>query len=352
MSDVLRIIDANANRAREALRVMEEAARFILNHATLTETVKLMRHDLTDAMTPLDHAIHWRHTPGDVGTQLSTDNENSRENTFDVAAAACKRLTEALRAIEEYGKTLTHIAPKLPNQIEQMRYHAYDIEQSLLRCLVTNRPAQYRLCVLITESLCLHHHWFDVAEAAVRGGADCIQLREKQLDDRELLDRAARLVEYCRRKDAAVIINDRPDIALLAGADGVHLGQNDLPAQQVRKLAGRRLVIGASTSNIDQAESALSNGADYCGVGPMFPSSTKHKETIAGTTYLKQYLQWNKLPHLAIGGIGPDNISDLVQHSVKGIAVSACICQSKIPEEDTRKLAQRLIDAPPHLNSQ
>ena len=344
MSDVLRIIDANANRAREALRVMEDVARFIISSAPQAETIKKLRHELTESLSQLDCTLYWRNTPDDVGTDIKTDRELVRNNTFDVVAAACKRLTEALRTIEEYSKTLQTDMPALPRKIELIRYHAYDAEQSLLRCLATGSPRQYRLCVLVTESLCIHHGWLDVAQAAIRGGADCIQLREKELDDQKLLDRAGSLVECCHQEGVTAIINDRPDIAILAGADGVHLGQADLPIGQVRKLAGRRLIIGISTCNLEQAKQAHLDGADYCGVGPMFHTTTKLKNAIAGKAYLKQYLQWNKLPHLAIGGISPDNIDALIDCHPQGIAISACICRSERPEEVTHQLVKRLTN--------
>ena len=119
-----------------------------------------------------------------------------------------------------------------------------------------------------------------------------------------------------------MIINDRPDVALLAGADGVHLGQTDLAAPQVRRLVGRQLLIGVSTSNLTQAKRAQIEGADYCGVGPMFATTTKHKPVLAGPDYLKQYVAWNSLPHLAIGGITPANLPELVAAGARAVPLS------------------------------
>ncbi len=129
----------------------------------------------------------------------------------------------------------------------------------------------------------------------------------------------------------SVIVNDRPDVALLGGADGVHLGQTDLPCREVRRLVGRQLIIGVSTHEIAHAEQAKRDGADYCGVGPMFHTTTKHKDHIAGPAYLQRYLQWGKLPHLAIGGISPNNIDQLTAVDVQGVAVSSCVCSSEHP---------------------
>lgn len=208
-------------------------------------------------------------------------------------------------------------------------------------------PARWRLCVLISQDLCPGREWWQVAQAVIAhgdpsGGNLCVQLREKHLDDRELLDRAIRLVALCRPRGVNVIINDRPDIALLANADGVHLGQADLPTTQVRGLVGPRTLIGISTSNLSQAKQALIDGADYCGVGPMFPTATKQKDALAGPTYLREYLAWGGLPHLAIGGITNDNANRLIEEGVQGIAVSSAVCSAQDPSEATAQLIHTL----------
>ena len=341
MPGVKRILDANANRAREALRVMEDAARFILDDATLARQLKQLRHDLAEALSKLGPLDTWRNTPGDVGTSITTKSEMTRADVADVVIAAGKRLSEALRALEEYTKTLPANACGLAHAIESLRYRGYTLEQQLNAALGSGSAKQWKLCVLISESLCPDRDWLRVAEAAVEGGADCIQLREKELDAGELLTRARKLVALCRPKAVAVIVNDRPDVALLADADGVHLGQTDLPCTEARNLVGRQLLIGVSTSHLDQAKQALADGADYCGVGPMFPTTTKHKPVLAGPAYLKQYLAWNKLPHLAIGGINTSNLPELIAAGAQGVAVSSAVCSSDDPDVVT----EQLVDA-------
>ena len=343
MAEVQRILDANANRAREALRVMEEAARFILNDAALTGDLKALRHDLADTLALLPGLEASRDTPGDVGTQLSTPREAQRESVAQVAVAAGKRLSEALRAMEEYGKA---VEGAFAARIEQLRYRGYDLEHRLDLALGSGARQQWRLCVLLTESLCTHHDWLDVAQACIDGGADCLQLREKDLDAGELLTRTRRLVELARPRRVSVIVNDRPDVALLSGADGVHLGQTDLPCKLARRLIGRQLLIGVSTHEMAHAEQALRDGADYCGVGPMYVSTTKHKPRIAGPAYLSQFVAWNRLPHLAIGGITPDNLEALTAVGVRGVAVSSCVCSSKDPSRVVQALAAKLSIAP------
>jgi len=334
-----RIIDANANRAREALRVLEDAARFVLDDRELCEAIKRTRHDLAAALKLLPGdggaELAWRDTPGDVGTGVSTASEMQRAGARDVVIAAGKRLSESLRSIEEYAKTLG--AAGVAVGVEQLRYRAYDLEQRLTLAFGTGRARQWRLCVIVTEALCTHHSWLDVARLAMDGGADCFQLREKMLESRELLERARRLIEMARPRGVSVIVNDRVDIALLAGADGVHVGQRDLSVKDVRKIAGFSLLVGVSTTNIEQARAALNDGADYCGVGPVFATATKDAPggrtdgSVAGLEYVRSYAGHEpSLPsHLAVGGIMPANVGEVRAAGAVGVAVSAAVCGAK-----------------------
>ncbi len=383
MPTVLRILDANANRAREALRVMEEAARFVLDDAALSGAIKSLRHDLAAALALCPGLAQGvleanRDTPGDVGVTIKTTSEGQRDDLLAVAIAAGKRLSEALRVMEEYGKLLptskttpdalqpSAFAPPLsalrsppaalsaplsalPSplsafapSLEALRYRGYELEKRLQLRLASTRCRQWKLCVLISASLCPDHDWKRVAQAVIEGGGDCVQLREKELDSGELLDRAVQLVALCRPHGVSVIINDRPDIALLAGADGVHLGQTDMPVSQARKLVGRQLFLGISTHRMEHATAALQQGADYCGVGPMFTSTTKHKDLIAGPHYLHDYVAWGRLPHLAIGGITPENLDALQAVGARGVAVSSCVCASPQPAHVVHRLMTAL----------
>lgn len=344
MNTPQRIIDANANRAREALRVLEEAARFIVEDADLAHQLKTVRHDFTTAIKPLSHLIFHRDTAGDVGTALTTDAEQSRESINDIIRAAGSRLAEALRAIEEYAKLDSEhpaASTHLSQTAERLRYQSYDITKQLVLALGNAQAPQWRLCLLLTQSLCTHHDWRSVLQHAIESGVDCIQIREKELDAGPLLDHIRAVIDLVRRR-AAVIINDRPDLALLAGADGVHLGQTDLSPLDARKLLGDQKIIGVSTSTLDQAKQAKADGADYCGVGPMFPTTTKHKPDLAGPDYLRQYLAWNGLPHLAIGGINASNINELVQAGCQGIAVSSAICSADAPDQASASLSEAI----------
>ncbi len=358
MPDARRILDANLNRAREALRVMEDLARFVLSSGSLSGDLKAARHDLrriaeTAGLSAVELAA-WRDTPGDVGTGVTTDAETQRVGLLDVAIAAGKRAGEALRVIEEVAKTLAVNAASARSEptdpaalAKALRYRVYELERRLLLTMGTTdgRVRQWRLCVLITESQCAGRPWTDVAARALRGGAECLQLREKDLSDAELLRRARTLVDVCRVHGGVCIVNDRPDIALLSGADGVHLGQEDLGVADVRRLAGRGLIVGVSTANMTQALQAAADGADYCGCGPMFPSTTKAKPALSGPEYLRAYLaddRTARIPHLAISGISAANVATLAEAGCRGVAVSSSVCGAADPEAAAREIVSRL----------
>jgi len=300
-----RIIDANLNRAREAMRVLEDFARFAIDDAATSRTLKHMRHDLAAAarLWPISELLAARDTPGDVGTRITTDGEECRQSIADVVTAAARRLTEALRVLEEYAKLDNATAAAA---IERIRYRAYDIEKCLVPIARRHAPdpqsdapnpecrvsafANVRLYVLITESLC-RRSWLRTARDAIAGGADCLQLREKHLGDAELLARAKRLADLCHRHRVLCIINDRPDIARLAGADGVHLGQTDMPVAAAREIAGPRLLIGKSTHNLAQFRRALRERPDYLAIGPMYDTATKPQRHIAGPDTLRKVIR-------------------------------------------------------------
>ena len=346
---VTRLIDANGNRAREALRCMEDAARFLLDDAPLAAEAKAMRHELTATLSGIPNLTQQRDTPGDVGRELTTPGEAVRGSVAAVVEAAGGRLGEALRVIEEYAKMLPPPQHELAAAAERLRYRGYTLQQRLTQRLGSGRMGalpggQWRLCLLLTQAMCEPLGWRAVLQGAIRGGADCVQLREKTMGDAALLARAREVVAIAHAADppVSVIVNDRVDLALLAGADGVHLGQTDVSIGDARKLCGRQLLIGVSTSRIEEAEAAKAAGADYCGVGPMYASTTKKKNRIAGPNYLREYIERVKLPHLTIGGITTSNVGELADVGARGVAVSAALCRSEEPERIAAKIIAAL----------
>lgn len=346
----LRIIDASANRAREALRVLEDIARFGREDRALSERLKQLRHDLAAAVESLpfsrDQLLRARDVANDPGTTITTESELRRETLRGIAAAASARLSESLRSLEEHAK---RFSPAAAQRFEQSRYAAYEADKTLAAVLTRGSAPQWRLCLLLTESLCTAAPWDTTTALALSAGADALQLREKSLPDAELLRRAQRLRALTREHGAALVINDRPDIALLCGADAVHLGQDDLPIAAARGIVGDSIRIGVSTENLSQALAAVEQGADMCGLGPMFPTTTKDKPRLAGPGYLREYLAHPALglvPHLAIGGINAENVNALALAGCEGIAVSSAVCSAPDPAEATRALLAALRISP------
>ena len=347
---VARLADANRNRAREAARTLEDLSRFVLRDGALAAELKRLRHAVPRGGA-LD--VLARDTPGDPGTATTTAAESRRADVRAVAYAAGRRLTEALRVLEEASKLAGDAAGAAA--LERQRYAAYELERRVAARCPPARRTQFRLCVLLTEALC-RRPWDEVLEGALRGGADCVQIREKDepagalLDRvRRVLDAAHRLTPACgERARAAVVVNDRPDVAAVAEADGVHVGQGDLPARAARCVVGEAALVGVSTSCIAEADAAAEAGADYCGVGPMFPTQTKHKPVLAGPAYLAEYLaRPDAAPHLAIGGIAADRVPVLRAAGVQGVAVSAAVCSAEDPEAAAAELIAAL---PPDSN--
>lgn len=349
---ILRMLDASANRAREALRVLEDGARFAQDDRDLTAKLKDLRHDLAMALTrlPMELALRSRDTTGDVGTTVKTASEFQRPGLRSVIVANAKRLSEALRSLEECAKTLDPSAAAL---FEQLRYRGYTLEQSLTVAVAASgneqRFRQVRLYVLLTESMCGPKGWelilediLDAAadQAGAAGGAAglCVQLREKQLPDGELLRRATLVTRKCHDAGALSILNDRADVALLAGCDGVHVGQHDLPCSGVRRILGAEAIVGVSTENLAQARQAQADGATYIAAGPMFPTTTKDKPRIAGPGYAREALREITRPLVAIGGITPRNIGQLTAVGIKAVAVSAAILRCADPGAAVKEL--------------
>jgi thiamine-phosphate pyrophosphorylase len=336
-----RLLDAAANRAREALRVLEDHARFNLNDAMLSGELKRLRHGLVDALVAVPAAwlLQGRDTLGDVGTTISTPREQHRGSLQDVIHANCKRLQEALRSLEEYGKL--H-GGELAATVEALRYRAYSVERTLLLgSRARERLAGAQLYVLVTGQQCPHGVPATV-RAAVAGGAQVIQLRAKHLADRELLALAREVRRLTREAGALFIVNDRPDLARLCEADGVHLGQDDLPVGDARRILGPDALVGVSTHDLEQLRRAVLEGADYVGVGPTFPSTTKVFAALAGLDYVRQAVAETSLPAFALGGITAENLPQVLAAGARRVAVSAAVCRADDPRAATEALVRVL----------
>jgi thiamine-phosphate pyrophosphorylase len=339
--DLGRILDASANRAREGLRVVEDYVRFVLDDPGLTRRLKEIRHRLAAALAGFDPELllDARDTPGDVGTHIMTHPERVRENPRAVLTANFRRTAEALRSLEEYSKL---VDVWLSGRFEVLRYDVYTLEKLVLSAVSAHQTlGDARLYVLVGGLPTLGDLTWIVGEA-LAGGAQVIQLREKGLPDRELLSRAREVRILTAQAKARFILNDRPDLARLAGADGVHLGQDDVAPRDARRVVGARALLGVSTHDRAQLDRAIVDGAGYLGVGPVFPSATKDFAAVAGLAFVREAAEATTLPWFAIGGITPENLDDVLDAGARRVAVSTAIVAADRPRDAAAALRTRL----------
>ncbi len=185
---------------------------------------------------------------------------------------------------------------------------------------------------------------YSQVEKAIKGGATFIQLREKQLDIENFKQEAIKIKSICNKYDVPFVINDNVDIALEIDADGVHVGQSDMEAGSVRKKLGADKIIGVSASNVEQALLAEKNGADYLGVGAVFPTSSKDDATEVSKSMLKDICNAVHIPVIAIGGITRDNIMELRGSGIVGVAVISAIFAKPDIVEATRDLKEQIME--------
>ncbi|WP_414565927.1 MULTISPECIES: thiamine phosphate synthase [unclassified Anabaena] len=330
---VYRILDANLDRAREGLRIIEEWCRFGLNNAQLLGECKYLRQELAHWHTAELRAA--RDTPGDPGTELTHPQEEQRSSIRSLLQANFCRVQEALRVLEEYGK-LYH--PNMGKAFKQMRYRVYTLESSLMgyqRHQLLWRSHLY-LVTSPSESL------LTTVEAALKGGLTLVQYRDKTADDTLRLEQAMKLRQLCQTYGALFIINDRVDMALAVDADGVHLGQQDMPIDTARQLLGPQRLIGRSTTNSEEMQKAILEGADYIGVGPVYETPTKANKPAAGLEYVKYAAQNSSIPWFAIGGIDANNINDVIDAGAERVAVVRALIQAEQPTLVTQYFLSQL----------
>lgn len=345
---LFRLLDASANRAAEGLRTMEEFARMIANDRERTEALKSLRHELTAAMDriPRGRLLRSRNTPGDVGTSVEQASEYRRREIHEVIAAAAARTQQSLRCLEEYGKLVT---AAFPRRIEQLRYRCYAVASELEAIAREHwrrdRLRRSRLYLLI-DSGASETDFVRSLAALATAGVDIFQLRDRACDDRTLYERARVGTRVAHDHDALFIVNDRADIAAASGADGVHVGQDELPAEAARRVLGGEPLVGVSTHDLGQARQAVRDGADYIGCGPVYPSPTKRFDSFAGPDWLRDVAREIDIPAFAIGGISRDNLGPVLEAGVGRVAVTAAVRSAVDPVAAAEELAEALRSPP------
>ncbi|NBW62509.1 MAG: thiamine phosphate synthase, partial [Synechococcaceae bacterium WB4_1_0192] len=271
-----------------------------------------------------------------------------------VIAANCARVQEALRVLEEFGRGLDD---PLAAEAATIRYALYDLEVELLRACDGSGAARRellrrcRLYLVTSPSPRLEA----VVEAALRGGVRLVQYRAKEgsadaqgqpITDAVRLEQALALRALCRRHGALLLINDRLDIAAAVEADGVHLGQGDLPPALARQLLGPDVLIGRSTHAISQLRQAVADGCDYVGVGPVNATPTKPGREPVGLDYVRQAAADSPIPFFAIGGIDATNLAAVQAAGAERVAVVRAITEANDPEQASRVLLAALEGQP------
>lgn len=334
---VRRILDANLDRAREGLRTLEDWCRFGLNHHDLTDKLKHLRQSLGQWHTAELRAA--RDTPNDAGTSLTHPQEQIRTSVTQVLQANFCRVEEALRSLEEYGK-IDH--PNLAAACKQWRYQIYSLESEIMGHQRFQQLFKAQLYLVTAPSPNL----LSVVEAALQGGLPLVQYREKTGDDCDRIVIARQLKALCQKYGALFLINDRVDLALAVDADGVHLGQQDLPIETARQLLGSDRIIGRSTTNPTEMAQALAEGADYIGVGPIYATPTKPDKTAAGLDYVRYAAENSPVPFFAIGGIDAQNLDEVIAAGGDRVAVVRALMQAEQPTTVSQHLIARLQGPP------
>jgi thiamine-phosphate pyrophosphorylase len=340
-----RVIDASLNRIGEGLRFLEDLARLVLNDSVLTQQLKNMRHELLRSDWSLQQQLlEARNAADDVGINIEAVGEEKQRELQILVVANARRVQESLRTIEELAK-LPEAATRLDSErFKQARFNLYSIEQELLsRLLRRDKTKRLRglYAIIDTQALKGRSH-IEAATQAIRGGAKVVQLRDKLLSKKELLPIAKELRKLCVEHTVLFIMNDYLDLALASDADGLHLGQDDLPIKVARKLLPMGKILGCSTKTVDQAVAAQSEGADYIAVGSIYPTSSKETAKVVGLDRLREIRQQITLPLVAIGGINKDNVSGVVTAGADSVAIISAILQAEDIEAAARQIANKL----------
>ncbi|MFC1897791.1 thiamine phosphate synthase [Chloroflexota bacterium] len=343
-SQTLRIIDANLNRIGEGLRLLEDMARLLLDDVALTEQLKIMRHGLvTGDWSFNQQLLQSRNSESDVGINIETPEQVEPRELPIVAVANARRVQEALRTLEELAK-IPDVTHKLDSEkFKQARFSLYTIERTLLSRLLRKdkvKGISGLYLIIDTQALKGRSH-IEVASQAIRGGAKTVQLRDKLQSKKELLPLAQKLRNLCTEHNVLFIMNDYLDLAIASDADGLHLGQDDLPIKTARKLLPMDKILGCSTTTVDQAITAASEGADYIAAGSIYPTSSKETAKVVGLERLRQIRQATSLPLVAIGGITKDNTAEVLTAGADSVAVIGAILGAESPEEAAQQVAAR-----------
>jgi len=340
---VIRIVDANLNRLAEGLRILEEIARLVLDDVSLTQQLKTLRHDLIRGDVSINlELLRSRCSAGDVGIDLAVKGEGRQKELPLIVVANSRRAQESLRVLEEMAK-LPEMTFKLdPDKFKQARFELYTLEQVLVSRLMRLDKTKNisGLYVIIDTRALQGRSPVETARQVIEAGVKVIQLRDKTLEKKQLLSVAAELQALCKQNNVLFILNDYLDIALAVDADGLHIGQYDLPVDVARKLLPLDKILGCSVQTLDEACAAEAAGADYIAVGAVYPTSSIDDAGVVGLERLHRIRQSVKLPLVAVGGINHRNVREVMEAG----ADSVCVISAVLNEPDAARAVRDIID--------
>jgi thiamine-phosphate pyrophosphorylase len=333
---IRRIIDVNLNRSCEGLRVLEDIARFACNNRTLSRRLKEMRHAVRELFADeVVGATRSRDVRGDVG-KAPSGTEERRADVRSLAAHNAKRAEEGLRSLEEVSKLHSR---ERARRIKRMRFELYGLEKNLLEILASGKGLKgtglYVVLPDSSERTIVH-----LARKLVDAPVAVIQLRCKTISDARLFSIAKRIRALTASHGIQFIVNDRVDIALAAGADGVHIGQDDMPIAAIRKVTDFSFTVGVSTHSIPEAVKAEKEGADYIAFGSIFPTRSKADARVQGIERLRRLHTRISIPIVAIGGITDSNASQISDAGAQFAAVISYLSDARDPLKAAKKLSR------------
>ena len=327
-----RIIDCNINRVCEGLRVLEDITRFYYNSEDQSKVLKDLRHKIRDISKNYEIKLLENRDPQtDIGPLISQKlNLTKNSNINSLIMANFKRVQEGLRTLEEVTEN---------KDFEKFRYLSYQIEKDVnsLRYKIT-LPSIYGITFSRNS---LNRSNIEIVKEMIKSGIKIIQYREKDLTLKQMLEECYIIRRLTKASDVTFIVNDHIDIAKIVDADGVHIGQDDLPIKDVRSILGNRKIIGLSTHSQKQALQAVRDGADYIGVGPIY--RTKTKDNVCppvGYNYLEWVSKNIDLPFVAVGGIKRSNLAQIIKRNAKSVALVSEITGSLDIEKTVKEILE------------
>ena len=280
----------------------------------------------------------------DVGASDEMSLEGQIDSLSILVTANSRRVQQALRVLEEFARMPGIKSYLAWADFKQARFSIYTLEQKLLSRLL-RREQQGRisgLYVIIDTGFLEGRSPLEAARQAIAGGAHVIQLRDKLLSRRDLMNVARELQGLCTQHDIPFIVNDYLDVALIVGADGLHVGQKDLPLQIIRSQLPSNSLAGCSAATLEEAYQAESEGADYIAVGSVFPTLSKADARQAGLEILHKVKKAVSLPVVAIGGIDKNNVDQVLEAGADAVAVISAVLGEDDIEAAARQLAVRI----------